>query len=182
VRLVDTAGLREVADPVEQEGVRRARAARHEADLEMLVLDGSRPLDPAEREALDRATGEGGRVTVVVVNKIDLPAAARYPAGALGVSARTGEGLEALRAAIRQRVSGADLLEDPILTDARHARAVERARDALGRAARAAGDGWSEELVLEDLREAMHNLGSITGEFTRDDLYDRIFSTFCIGK
>jgi tRNA modification GTPase len=183
VRLVDTAGLREVGDLVESEGVRRARAARQEADLEMLVLDGSRPLEAAEREALEAARGDGGSTTIVVVNKIDLPATAPPPVpDAVQVSARTGRGLDTLRAAIRKRVAGAGPVEDPILTDARHAHAVERARDALARAAKAAVEGLSEELVLEDLREAMHNLGSITGEFTTEDLYDRIFSTFCIGK
>jgi tRNA modification GTPase len=77
---------------------------------------------------------------------------------------------------------GTGTLEDPIITDARHARALEDARDSLTRAASALRSGMSEEWVLEDLREAMRRLGEITGEFTTEDLYDRIFSTFCIGK
>ena len=94
----------------------------------------------------------------------------------------TGEGLDELRAEIGRRLTGTGALEDPILTDARHAGAMERAREALSRAATAADSGLSEELVLEDLREAVHNLGAITGEMSPDELYDRIFSTFCIGK
>jgi len=183
VRLVDTAGLREAGGLAESEGVRRARAARQEADLVMLVLDGSRPIESEEREALESAGGAGGVPTIVVVNKIDLPAVAPPPGpDALQVSARTGRGLDTLRTEIRERVAGTGPVEDPILTDARHAHAVERAREALYRASKAAVEGLSEELVLEDLRETMHNLGSITGEFTTEDLYDRIFSTFCIGK
>jgi tRNA modification GTPase len=183
VRLVDTAGLREVTDPVEREGVRRARAATQEADLVVVVLDGSRAIETVEREVLAaRAVGEEAEA-VVVVNKIDLEGAAATPfPGAVRVSARTGEGLEALRRALRERVAGTGLLEDPVLTDVRHASAVERATAALARASQASASGLSEELVLEDLRDAMHNLGSITGEFTTEDLYDRIFSTFCIGK
>jgi len=183
VRLVDTAGLREAGDVVESEGVRRARAARQEADLVMLVLDGSRPIEPAERETLESAGEDARMPTIVVVNKIDLPAVASLPGpAAVWVSARTGRGLETLRKEIRERVAGTGPIEDPILTDARHAHAVERAREALDRASKAAVEGLSEEWVLEDLRDAMHNLGSITGEFTTEDLYDRIFSTFCIGK
>jgi len=185
VRLVDTAGLREGADAIEREGVRRARAATAEADLVMLVLDGSRGIEPREREVLGASAGPEEQRAVVVVNKIDLPGAsdAAIPSpGALRVSARTGDGLDALRSALRERVAGAGPLEDPVLTDVRHARAVEQAAAALERASRAAESGLSEELVLEDLRDAMHNLGSITGEFTTEDLYDRIFSTFCIGK
>ena len=77
---------------------------------------------------------------------------------------------------------GAGPAEDPIITNARHAAALEQARSTLEQASRAATDGLSEELVLEDLRQAMRHLGTITGEFTTEDLYDRIFSTFCIGK
>jgi tRNA modification GTPase len=98
------------------------------------------------------------------------------------VSALTGEGTEALRVELRRRLVGTGQLEAPIITDARHARALEQTLVALGRAAEAGAAGLSEELVLEDLRDAMRCLGEITGEFTTDDLYDRIFSTFCIGK
>ena len=181
LRLIDTAGLREVTEEVESEGVRRAERARDEADLVLLVLDGSRPLQLSEAESLKRAESEGDR-TVVAVNKCDLPPADQDELPGLRVSALTGEGIGELRATLRERLIGTGPLEDPIVTSSRHAAALERTRDALGRAARAAADGLSEELLLVDLREAMRHLGEITGELSNEALYDRIFSTFCIGK
>jgi tRNA modification GTPase len=184
LRLIDTAGLRDAAGEAETEGVRRAERARAEADLVLLVLDASRPLRPLERDALDRGSGgpERGR-TIVALNKCDLPeaAGAEYP-GALRVSALTGEGLGALRAELRRRLLGTGPVEDPIMTNGRHARGLEQAREALDRAAAGAAGGLPDELLLEDLREAMRHVGTITGEFTADALYERIFSTFCIGK
>ena len=186
VRLVDTAGLRSVRDPIESEGVRRAKQAREEADLVLLVFDGACPLQEVELKALRRAEQppETER-TVVVVNKCDLNGARTMPVPhpeVLRVSARTGEGLDELRAALRRLLVGNRPVEDPLITNSRHARALEQTKAALGRAAGASASGLSEELVLEDLREGMLHLGEITGEFTNEDLYDRIFSTFCIGK
>ncbi len=185
-RLVDTAGLRDETDLVEGEGVRRARQAREEADLILLVLDGARALEPLEVEALTRLRDEAeGARTVVVGNRVALPGPTRrsppHP-DAGRVSAKTGEGIGDLRVRLREKLLGAGALEDPILTDARHAQALEDASAALRRAAKALATGFTEEVVLEDLREAMERVGTITGAFTTDDLYDRIFSTFCIGK
>jgi tRNA modification GTPase len=184
VTLIDTAGLREAHDPAESEGVRRARLAREEADLVLLVLDGSRPLEPEECEALERAAGESEQArTVVVLNKCDLPQAVEErPRNALPVSALTGEGLGPLREELHTRLVGAGPVEDPVVTDARHADALSRTDAALERAARAADEGLSEELLLEDLKLAMRHLGEIVGEMGNEELYDRIFSTFCIGK
>jgi len=186
VRLIDTAGLREVTDDVESEGVRRAQRAREEADLVLLVLDGAREIEPLEIEALERSRGDLEKQrTVVAVNKCDLPGAMEraipHPAPQR-VSALSGQGIDSLRSELRGRLLGAGPLEDPIITNHRHAAALERTRSALARAARAADDGLSEELLLEDLRRAMSHLGEITGEFSNEALYDRIFSTFCIGK
>jgi len=185
VRLVDTAGLRDSPDRVESEGVRRALQARADADLVLLVLDGSRPLEPEESRALAEARSDPEQArTVVVVNKSDLePRIGSLPGTEpLHVSARTGEGLEGLRAELRERLMGPGEAEDPIVTNERHARALEQAVEALARASDASATGFSEELVLEDMREAMRWIGTITGEFTTDDLYDAIFSRFCIGK
>jgi len=186
VRLVDTAGLRQVKDPLESEGVRRAEQAREEADLLLLVLDGSRPLEPVERAALEKAREERERArTVVVLNKCDLepPAGWALPDPAvLKVSALTGEGMDKLQEALRNCLVGAGPLEDPIITDARHGSALQQTAEALHRASAALASGLTEEIVLEDLREARRALGGITGEFTGEDLYDRIFSTFCIVK
>ena len=87
-----------------------------------------------------------------------------------------------MREQLRTRLLGRGPLEDPILTDARHAEAIRRAATGLTHARKSIAEGMTEEVVLEDLREVLCHLGEITGEFTTDDLYDRIFSTFCIGK
>jgi tRNA modification GTPase len=118
-----------------------------------------------------------------VANKIDLApslAEARPWPGAIPVSALTGEGFDALTAAIRETLHGDGQRENPVLTDVRQAAALEEAVLALERALEALPLG--EEIVLEDLRAALAALGEITGEVANDDLYDRIFSTFCIGK
>jgi len=186
LRLIDTAGLREGTDPIESEGVRRAELAREEADLVLMILDGSRPLEPLEQAALEREFKETARGrTVVALNKCDLPrVAGSSPEGlpVLEISARTGAGIGALRKELRRRLKGGGILEDPIITDGRHAKALEDAVAALERALRVAGDGMTEEVLLEEMREARRHLGSITGEFGTEELYDRIFSTFCIGK
>jgi len=183
VRLVDTAGLRDAASPVEREGIARAERARRLADLVLLVLDGSRAQAPGELSAEDRAASAGR--TIVVVNKCDLPRAAVPEIDGVPVvevSALSGAGIAALRAEIRARLSARALVEDPVLTNARHARAIEQAAAALDRAAGAMTAGGSIELAAEDLRQARREIGAITGEMAPDDLYDRIFSTFCVGK
>ena len=122
----------------------------------------------------------------MVLNKCDLPeAASRVPPhpSALKISARTGLRCDDLRRRLRELLVGpAGAFEDPILTDARHAAALRGAVEAMDRATAASAAGMTEEFVLEDLKGAIRQLGGITGEFTTDDLYDRIFSTFCIGK
>ncbi|MBD3868377.1 MAG: tRNA uridine-5-carboxymethylaminomethyl(34) synthesis GTPase MnmE [Acidobacteria bacterium] len=185
VRLTDTAGLRDGAGAVESEGVRRAVEARDRADLVLLVMDRSRPLTPSEKIGVEEAAAAPDR-TIVVLNKIDLPAESGAPdpeAGAVPVSALTGEGCNRLKTVIREKLVGpAGSFEDPLVTNVRHAEALVKTGQALSRAAEATAAGIPEDLVLEDLREAMQQLGSITGEFTTEDLFDRIFSTFCIGK
>lgn len=182
LRLVDTAGHRDPSDPVEGEGVRRARLARDQADRILLVLDGSRESHPEELALLDDAA-MADRL-LVVLNKSDLPEAAEraVPAGALRVSALNGSGLDALRDRLRELLTSGCAVEDPLLTNRRHAAALEQTRSALRAASQAAADGMSEEIVLEDLKLALGHLGEMTGEFTTEDLYDKIFSTFCIGK
>lgn len=182
LRLIDTAGLRRVDDPVEGEGVRRAEQAREEADLVLLVLDGTRDPQPEELEVARGADEAERKRRVVVVNKCDLPRAAGPFPEALPVSALTGEGLPRLRDELRGRLVGSGPIENPTITNARHARALEATLVALDRTAAASDAGLPDDLVLEDLKQAMRHVGEITGEFDNEDLYDRIFSTFCIGK
>jgi len=180
VRLIDTAGLREVRDAVEREGVSRAKRALEQADLVLFVLDGARELDELERDTLTRAETEAGR-WIAVVNKSDLPQRVRLN-GTLSVSAKNGDGVTELRAALRERLLGSAPTEHPLVTNGRHAAALEQARATLSKAATAVKEGLSEEWVLEDLKQARRELATVTGEFGVEDLYDRIFSTFCIGK
>jgi tRNA modification GTPase len=171
VTLLDTAGLREAADPVEAEGVRRARARIGAADLVLRVVDASAPrADPAEF-----SPGEGRVLSVAT--KTDL---APPPAGAeLGVSARTGAGMEDLRG--RLDAIARDLTQragPPPLTRARHRAALAEARARLDAAAEAA----LPELRGEDLRLALRAIGRLTGAVGVEDVLDLVFRQFCIGK
>jgi tRNA modification GTPase len=185
VTLVDTAGLRAAAaDAVEQEGIARAHAARRVAALTIVVLDGSQPPAPDDREIL--AVSEG-TPRVVVANKSDLEPA--WPAGAfrgveiLPVSAKTGAGIDALRDGLTAGLAGREGLRDtPAVTNMRHADLMARAAEALRRAAAAAAAGTPEEFVAADVSDARARLEEITGARTPDDVLHAIFDRFCIGK
>ena len=188
--LVDTAGLREGGDMIEREGIRRARGELARADLALVVLDAR---DPAAGLAAVSSSIDGVRDRLVVHNKIDLlpghragPAADAQGAAAIPVSARTGEGLDALRVALSRAVTGADgaATEAPggeFTARIRHVQALGEAAAELAQARQ-----WlaSEQLDLaaEALRLAHDALGSITGRVDADTLLGHIFSTFCIGK
>jgi tRNA modification GTPase len=176
VILADTAGLRDARDPIEEEGVRRARSRAAAADLKVVVLDASRSDGrDAVAEMIDDAA-------LVVVNKIDIvgrAGRAAWPDGAIAISVLTGEGmpalLDVLGAAVRERFA---LGAAPALTRARHRTALEECLAALARAKGAP----LAELRAEDLRLAIRALGRITGRVDVEDLLDIIFRDFCIGK
>ena len=181
VTLLDTAGLREAADLIEAEGVRRARARAERADVRLIMFDGAvwPELDPATLALVDE-------VAVIVVNKCDLIVLAEPIAiggrAALPVSCLTGEGIAPLLEALAERAAG--LLasgDEPLLTRARHRAALQDAAEALARFS-AAPDQTELALLAEDLRFATRALGRITGEVAVDEVLDRIFSEFCIGK
>lgn len=183
VTVVDTAGVREGAEEIEQEGIARARGAADQAELVVLVLDRSRPLDEADQDVI---AASHHRPRVIVINKCDLPAAwtvderIEQP---VEISAATGEGLNVLRAAVARALVGREPLRDSIaVTNLRHHDLLVRAHDALARARSVAEDGAPEELVLIDVREALDSLGDLTGRRTSDDVLQQIFSRFCIGK
>jgi tRNA modification GTPase len=182
--LIDTAGVRETVDVVEQEGVARARAALTVADLTIVMLDRSRPLTNDDRELLGVTAA---RPRVVVWNKIDLPPSLPLepldPIEALAISATTGAGIDRLVAAMSTALGTGEALRDrPQITNVRHAALLERAREALTRAAAALESEVSEEFPLLDLQEAGAALQEITGRKTTDDLLRHIFERFCIGK
>jgi tRNA modification GTPase len=164
VTLIDTAGLRETDDPVEAEGVRRARIRAEHADLVLHVQDATKP---------EIVTTVGA---VQVANKIDL-APARD--GALGVSALTGAGIPALRDSLEEAVRGLTEASGPaVLSRSRHEAALLEAATAL----RAANDAVLPELRGEELRTAMRALGRITGAIDVEAILDTVFGAFCIGK
>lgn len=177
VTLLDTAGLRESEDPVEREGVARARRRAAQADLRLLVVDARE--DPAA--ALAALQGEGD--ARVVINKRDLVAPdATLPDGALAISCRTGQGIAALEQLLAEAARGLmGTGEGAGVTRERHRVALDEAREALGRFL--AGQGAVElALAAEDLRLAARALGRITGAVGVEDILDRIFAGFCIGK
>lgn len=185
VTVLDTAGLRDSADPIEREGVRRALAAAREADRILLVLD-DRDRDGDTLDALLARLPEGPPVDVVH-NKIDLtgrpPGLRRDTAGRvhLWLSAATGAGLEHLVEHLKS-VAGLDAAEDALIARTRHLDALDAARAALDRAAERLGEG-AGELAAEELREAQRALGRITGGGDDPEtLLGEIFGRFCIGK
>jgi tRNA modification GTPase len=182
--LIDTAGVRETADVVEQEGVARAKAAVTVADLTIVLLDRSRPLTNDDRELLGVTAA---RPRVVVWNKIDLPPWQPLepldPIEAVAISATSGAGIDRLIAAISSTLGTREALRDrPQITNVRHVALLERTRESLVRAAAALESEVSEEFPLLDLQEAGAALQEITGRKTTDDLLRHIFERFCIGK
>lgn len=185
VILTDTAGLRDTTDGIESLGIERTRRAMSDSDLVLVVLDGADELGPPDNDLLDQTASTH---RLVVMNKCDLPAFSDSRScieslRPINVSARTGEGLDALRAAILSSVNSNGVEDGSLLiTNARHydllcstQRELEAARPALS-------ERRSEELVLVPLHNALKFLGQITGETTTEDILSEIFATFCIGK
>ena len=182
--LVDTAGVRETMDVVEQEGVARSRSTLRVADLVIVMLDRSRPLSDEDRDVLASTVN---RRRVIVLNKSDLPAALSLeqlePLAPLELSATTGAGVVRLIDAIATTLNAFEPLRDePQITNTRHIVLLERARAAVVRAIAALENEVPEEFPLLDLQEAAHALQEITGQRTSDDLLRHIFERFCIGK
>ena len=175
--VVDTAGLRESREEIERLGVERTHKEIARADVIVFVFEAGAGLGREERALLDALPSDVACVRVM--NKIDLAQTATIRDGAVAVSARTGEGLEALRQSILEAAGWHPGEESLFLARERHLRALERARGHLEAAAREAG---RPELFAEELRLAHAALGEITGEFSADDLLGEIFARFCIGK
>ena len=180
VNLRDTAGLRESGEIIEQIGISKARAALTGADLCLVVVDSTRPVDP-ETEALLRDTA--GRDRIIVLNKTDLPGCPetlrRFESEAVALSCVTGDGMDRLRNAISHYTRYAGEGE---LTRMRHISLAEKAAAALENAAELAQAGGEMDLCAVDLHEAMSHLGAITGDRVDEKIMDEIFSRFCVGK
>jgi tRNA modification GTPase len=165
VVLADTAGFRDSAEPIELEGIRRARARAEAADLRLLVLDAQCP-GPANEFVAD----------LVVLNKADL-VPERDQRG-LYISARTGKGLPELIKLLGEQAAQGASTDAPLLTRARHRYAVQEVASCIGAALRET----APELAAEQLRRALHELGRITGAVDLDELLEVVFRDFCIGK
>jgi tRNA modification GTPase len=185
VILTDTAGLRDTTDGIETLGIERTRRAMSDSDLVLVVLDGSSEVGPSDRELL---TQTANTRRIVVMNKSDLPgfevsSSCVEELQPINVSARTGEGLATLRAAILASVNSNGIDEGGLLiTNARHYDLLCSTRRELDAARAALHERHSEELVLVPLHNALKFLGQITGETTTEDILSEIFATFCIGK
>lgn len=190
LRLIDTAGIHGTRDPVERAGIEKTRDAVAAARLLILVLDGSVPWSGDDQAVAELI--RPGQLVVVVINKIDLPAELageeieRHFSGhpVVRTSATGGLGLERLEQVIVNLLDsnlGAIPGESPLVVDLRHARVVEEAREGLERALGALS-AYPLELAGIDLREAWKKLGEITGETVSEELLEKIFSEFCIGK
>ena len=182
VRFVDTAGIRAGSDLVESLGIERSLQAMADADLTLVVLDASSELTPGDEEILNRATAQGRYI--VVANKSDLPATAVLPPGAVAVSAATGAGLEELKEAVLKAIGHAAQAEHEFafITSLRQEQLLQECAGALRCAQLAVEEHIPHEMLLLDLYGALHPLDAITGKTTADDILNRIFSTFCIGK
>jgi len=184
VRILDTAGIRHSSDVVEQEGVRRTLAAVREADVVLLVLDGSRNMNDEDRRVLKEA---GEKPAIAVINKADLPRALEgvaRPETQVTVSCKSGQGLAELRKAIASVALSRtrSLREHGWAINQRHQTALEQARESLQKVLESAAAGLSPEFIALDLRAALDSLGLVIGATYTEDILNRIFDDFCIGK
>jgi tRNA modification GTPase len=181
LRLVDTAGIRSTSDPVEKIGVERAKKEWEEADLLLLVLDGSQPLTEEDRSLLSSSSD---KKRAILLNKTDLPKEAELSEDYLSFSAKTGEGTDLLIQKIREMFYGGELSlnEELVLTNLRHKELLLQAKEALLKVIESMENGMPEDFYTIDLSRANACFGEILGEEVREDLVNEIFSKFCMGK
>ena len=193
-RLVDTAGLRDSDDPIEQLGVARSRQALDQADLILLVCDGTQELGEEDTALLDQALDQAD--TLLVMNKSDLPGYGcpmfraentAHTLSVVGLSAKTGLGLEFLEAELVRRAQAllpqaGQRASELLLTNQRQTDAVRRAAESVARAGQALEQGVTPDALLTDVEQAMAALGELTGRTVREDITSRIFQRFCVGK
>ena len=183
LKLCDTAGIHDTSDQVEQLGVERSRRAMERSELVIVVLDGNRESETEEEELLQAASAAPH--ALVVISKSDLELHRKTPETPLPVvtvSSVSGEGLDELEEEIRRMFPLPQVPAGEILTNARQAEAVSRALDSMEAALEAMSIGRTPDIVLTETEAAMEALGELTGRSVREDVTDRIFQRFCVGK
>lgn len=178
IKFVDTAGIRAGEDLVETLGIERSYQAMADADVTLVVADLSTAVEADDLALIDRAKQQGRYI--LVGNKSDLARVAELPEDFIAVSAVTGEGIDRLRARIAPE--GAREQESGFITSIRHQQLLRESIEALEQAEKAVGFGIPHEMLLLDLYAALRSIDAVTGATTADDILNRIFSTFCIGK
>jgi tRNA modification GTPase len=187
---MDTAGLRKAMDSIEQEGVRRAKERVADADFVILVIDGSRAIDADDLEIFEEVTG---KKKVVVLNKADLPLQnssedlkRRFQEDPIvSISALKNEGIDHLKETIYTSLVHRDVRPSPehlIVANIRHKTALSQVRDNLTNAVKGLEDGTSLEFIAFEIRSALEALGELVGETATEEVLNRIFEQFCIGK
>lgn len=175
-RLIDTAGLRSTADQVEALGIERSRRAMERAHVVIEVTDAS------QNSSLSIIHSLPDSHIIHVVNKSDLlPSPPAGNSDVLYISALSGEGISELRQALLHTVGNINV-SDVLMSNPRHYQALQLMQQALDRAQEGLDTGMPADLVVVDLRDALYNLGTVTGQVTNDQVLDNIFSRFCIGK
>lgn len=184
LRLLDTAGIRETLDTVERLGVARSLSAAQECQLAIFVVDGSKPLTSEDEAAMDAALQ--APETIAVLNKQDLPCqidASDLPFSyVIPISCARGEGLDLLEQALDMIFEEDTPCDGSILTNARQADAIAKALESLRAARRSLRQAMTPDAVLVDVEAAMASLGEATGRVVREDITNRIFARFCVGK
>ena len=183
LKLCDTAGIHDTDDRVEQLGVERSRRAMEQAELVLVLLDGSQP--PVQEEEALLSAAENAPHALVILSKSDLEQRREMPATKLpvvAVSSVSGQGLAQLEAAIASMFPLPAVPAGEILTNARQAEAVGRAVESMEAALEAMNTGATPDIVLTEAEGAMAALGELTGRSIREDVTNRIFERFCVGK
>ena len=184
VRLVDTAGIRDTQDVIEKIGVDRSMEAAKDCDAALFVVDASRPLTDEDRRAMDAALE--APEAIAILNKQDLPGAIEPSdlpfAYIIPVSCKDGTGFDLLEQAFDMLFPDDAPCDGSLLTNARQAGAILRAKKSVDSAVRSLRAGMTPDAVLVDLEAAMDALGEVTGRTMREDITNRIFERFCVGK
>jgi tRNA modification GTPase len=189
LKLIDTAGIRHTDDVVEQQGVERSKAVLDRAELLLMMFDASQPLNDADLELLKTAQSSKA---ILILNKMDLPVVTS-PTALLAHCPKKrvvetvipeGKGLDKLKTTVSEELLSGELVigESLIVTNARHQEALRRASEGLNYAIESLENGMPPDLIAVDLRIGLDGLGDIVGKTTTEDILDRIFSQFCVGK